>query len=279
MTKKFIITDLDGTLLDTPSKLSKKYVDQLNAWIDQGLAITIATGRDLKKTLKAINGLNLKYPVILTNGAVLADLTTETYLRITHIDNKISKHLVQKGQDFQLFPIVFAAFDPEWQKMHFNKGMWGPQKKITNLSSEKVLPFQEFQCVSIQYHAKREELEPFLNWVKDKYENQVNIIFIEDVAYKASGIEGEWFWLEINSHKAGKDNMLKHLLSEIDVKMENVIAIGDNHNDIDMLKIAGQGIAVSNAVESVKKMVDIIILPNHEGGVIQYIEAHLDELI
>ena len=126
MAKKFIITDLDGTLLDTPTQLSKKYVDQLNSWIDQGLALTIATGRDLKKTVEAINGLNLKYPVILTNGATLADLTTETYLKITYIDNKLSKHLVRMGQEFHLFPIVFAAFDPERQQMHFNKGIWGP---------------------------------------------------------------------------------------------------------------------------------------------------------
>ncbi|UYP47472.1 HMP-PP phosphatase [Candidatus Lokiarchaeum ossiferum] len=279
MAKKFIITDLDGTLLDTPGKLSKKYIEQLNKWIDQGLAFTIATGRDLKKTMKAINGLTLKYPVILTNGAILAELATETYLKITHIDDNISKHLVQKGQEFQLFPIVFAAFDPKKQQMHFNKGVWGPQKEITFLSSDKVYPLLELQCVSIQYHAKKEQLDPLLKWVKEKYGNQVNIIYIEDVAYSTSGIAGEWFWLEINSHEAGKDKMLKHLLSVINVKIEDVIAIGDNHNDTDMLKIASQGIAVANAVDSVKKIADLIIPSNHEGGVFQYIEEHLDEFI
>lgn len=279
MAKKFIITDLDGTLLDTPTQLSKKYVDQLNSWIDQGLALTIATGRDLQKTVEAVNGLHLNYPVILTNGATLADPTTETYLKITYIDNELSTHLVRKGQEFHLFPIVFAAFDPKKQKIHFNKGIWGPHTQITSLSSDKVLPFQKFQCVSIQYHAKKEYLEPFLTWVKTEYKSQVNIIFIKDVAYNASGIAGEWFWLELNSPKAGKDNMLRHLLSELDVKLENVIAIGDNHNDRDMLKIAGQAIAVGNAVESIKQMADLILPPNHEGGVIQYIKDHLDKLI
>ncbi len=279
MAKKFLITDLDGTLLDTPKRLSKAYVDQLNAWIEQGLALTIATGRDLKKTIKALNGLKIKYPVILTNGAILADLSTEKYLKITSIDAMISKHIVKSGEEMGLFPIVYAAYDSGKQEMHFNKGKWGPNKQITNLHRDKVIPFQSFQCVSIQYHAEKEKLLPLLTTIQDCYGVHVNIIFIEDVAYNASGVAGEWYWLEINSHEAGKEKMLQYLVSELNISIDDVIAFGDNHNDLEMVTLAGQGIAVANAVDEVKNKADLVISSNSTGGVIQYIKERLKQFI
>ena len=76
---KFIVSDLDGTLLDNPKYLSKEYVKDLNELMDKGLKFTIATGRDMKKTLKAVPDLNLPYPCILTNGALLADLKSQEF--------------------------------------------------------------------------------------------------------------------------------------------------------------------------------------------------------
>jgi len=276
--KKLIVSDLDGTLLDNPKSLSKEYIDDLNELIDKGLKFTIATGRDMKKTLKAIRGLNLPYPCILTNGALLADLKTQEFLKITRIKPKIIDDILDLSEKFNIPPMVFAVFDPKLKNVSFNKGTWGV-KGIKPLESEKYLPFKEHDVVSIQFHTTKDLLDPFKNRIEKKFGKEINLIYIEDVAYNALGYEGDWYWLEINSHEAGKAQMLQHLTQILGINMEDVIAFGDNHNDIGMLKAAGLGIAMENSPNELKAIADDITLSNSEGGVIKYIKSHIDDII
>jgi Cof subfamily protein (haloacid dehalogenase superfamily) len=278
MGKKLVVSDLDGTLLDQYDGLSPEYVQALNLMIDQGLEFTIATGRDMKKTKKAIDGLKLKYPVILTNGALLADLNTNQYLEITKIENKIVRELMEESSKRNLPPMVFAAYDPIKKEMHFNKGKWGPAG-IVHLPPEKYLPFLDLEIVSIQFHNKKEILDQFLIWIQKKYLNQINIIYIEDVGYKNATGLADWYWLEINSIEAGKDNMLRKLSTLTSFPLEDIIVFGDNLNDIDMIRLAGWGIAMDNAPDEVKQHADEVCEVNHHGGVVKYLQTHLDSLI
>jgi hypothetical protein len=272
------VSDLDGTLLDNPKFLSKKYVKDLNELMDKGLKFTIATGRDMKKTLKAIPGLNLPYPCILTNGALLADLKSQEFLKITNIKPTIINEILTLSHEFKIPPIVFAVFNPNSKKVTFNKGTWGSEG-IKPLKSEHYLPFKEQDVVSIQFHTKKELLDPFKDIIYKNFKNETNLIYIEDVAYNALGYEGEWYWLEINSHEAGKAQMLRYLTNHLKIKMEDVIAFGDNHNDIGMLKAAGYGIAMENSPDELKAIADFIAPSNVDGGVIKYLKDHIDELL
>ena len=250
----------------------------MNDLIDKGLKFTIATGRDMKKTLKAIPNLNLPYPCILTNGALLADLKTQEFLKITKIKQSVIDEILTLIHEFKIPPIVFAIFDPNSKKVIFNKGSWGSEG-IKPLESEHYLPFKEQDVVSIQFHTKKELLDPFKEIIYKKFRNETNLIYIEDVAYNALGYEGEWYWLEINSHEAGKAQMLRYLTNHLNIKMKDVVAFGDNHNDIGMMKAAGYGIAIENSPDELKDVADYIAPSNTEGGVITYIKSHIDELL
>ncbi len=278
ISSKFIVSDLDGTLLNNPKYLSKEYVKELNDMIDKGLKFTIATGRDMKKTLKAIPGLNLPYPCILTNGALLADLKSQEFLKITNIIPEVIDEILNLSREFNIPPMVFASFDPILKNVTFNKGTWGT-KGIKPLESENYIPYKEHDVVSIQFHTTKDLLDPFKEMIYKKFKNETNLIYIEDVAYNALGYEGDWYWLEINSHDAGKAQMLRYLTKNLDISMEDVIAFGDNHNDIGMLKAAGTGIAMENSPDEVKAIADFITPSNIDGGVITYIKSHIDEIL
>ena len=272
--KPFIISDLDGTLLDNPKKLSKQYITQLNDLIKKGMHFTIATGRDLEKTKKAVDGLILKYPVILTNGALLADLNTEEYLEITSIPSNIVEKILKYANTLDIKPIVFAAFDDKNNLMHFNKGKWWGKYygKPISLNDDQVLPYKQYKVVSMQFHAETHTLEPLRQSIEKKFKDQIQIIYIYDVSYRHHGIEGEWWWLEINSKDAGKDKMAKKLAEKIGASIEDMIFFGDNLNDIDLLKAVGKGIAMENAPDEVKVIAKEICGKNTEGGVIEYLQ-------
>ena len=80
MAKKLLICDLDGTLLDSIKGLSQKYADKLNALLTKGIDFTIATGRDFENTKLVINNIQIKNPVILTNGAFMVDYPSGSIL-------------------------------------------------------------------------------------------------------------------------------------------------------------------------------------------------------
>jgi hydroxymethylpyrimidine pyrophosphatase-like HAD family hydrolase len=72
-----------------------------------------------------------------------------------------------------------------------------------------------------------------------------------------------------------KANALKFITKLLDIQPEEVLAIGDNHNDIEMLRFAGLGIAMGNAHEEVKSVADYVTLKNTEDGVAVALEKFL----
>ncbi|MHA1672298.1 MAG: HAD family hydrolase [Promethearchaeota archaeon] len=278
MSKKFILCDLDGTLLDLPNGISPSCLERLNALIDRGLNFSIATGRDLKNAKKAVKGLKLKFPVILTNGALLADIVEETYLKITHITKSIFQTIFSWSTEMGLDPIVLITYDPINKILHSNKGKWG-KKGIKLLEHDQIQRYLSHNIVSLQFHAEKSTLEPLLIRIQNTFSDHVNIIFIEDVSYRKYNIPGEWFWLEINSHLAGKEKMMVELASRVNTPMEDFVVFGDNLNDLTMMQQAGFSVAVGDAMEEVKKCASDICLPHTECGVIQYLEDHFENFI
>jgi len=80
-----------------------------------------------------------------------------------------------------------------------------------------------------------------------------------------------WYWLTIYSNFATKDQAIDTLIKNYNLNNMEVIAFGDNTNDIKMLKYASKGIAVENACPEVKDIADLIIGSNEDDSVIKYI--------
>lgn len=83
-------------------------------------------------------------------------------------------------------------------------------------------------------------------------------------------------YLEIMSGNASKSNAIKKLEKQFNITRQEVIALGDNFNDIDMLKYAGVGIAMGNASDEVKSAADEITLSNEEGGLKHALNKHFE---
>ena len=267
----FYISDLDGTLLDNPKRLSQEYIDRLNMMIDEGLKLTIATGRDLKKTKKAIGGLHLNYPVILTNGALMADFNTDTYLDITTIENNIVSGIMAISKHLNIPPIVFALYDQKEDKIHFNKGKWG-KKGIINLKPEIYENYGAMKVVSMQFHTTKKVLDQMKKEIAQEYEDKINLIYIEDVSYKHWGLAEKFYWLEINSIEAGKHNMIKKFAKEENIKLQDITFFGDNHNDLKSMKMVGYSVAIHDSPQELLDIANEIIGTNKEGSVITFIE-------
>ena len=202
------------------------------------------------------------------------------YLHITVIPQEVVNKILELSQEYKIPPMVFAAFDSVNQTMHFNKGKWGQNILFPDrLILDNIYPMPDMDVVSIQFHTHRDQLDTFKDLITQQFEDQMNLIYIEDVGYRnETGLEG-WFWLEINSIEAGKANGVKILATKLGIDLKDMIVFGDNYNDMEMLQVAGKGIAVANPSDEVKTIATEICDTNFNGGVIRYLQDHIEELL
>lgn len=273
MAKKLIVSDLDGTLLDYVDKLSDNYTQRLNKLIKKGIDFIIATGRDFEKAKIPLTNLELKNPIILTNGAILTDYPSGKVLNYLQLNQNDAREIIQMGEERNLSIIVIATFNSELNEPRFIKGDWWTPGKITLLQKSEYTPFLNEPIITIQYCAEKKALEEFYEYTKEKFDDSMNILFFEDAFLPGK------YWLEYNPIDAKKETMLDYLIKLKGYDPKDVWTFGDQINDIGMFKIAGLSCAVENAPEEVKKIADIIIPNNLSGGVISFLEEKIDEIL
>ena len=115
---------------------------------------------------------------------------------------------------------------------------------------------------------------------KLKQIENVDVLNVEHISRKVikqdmEDIELAYFYTEIGNEGANKWNAIKELIKKINIKEEEVIAIGDNINDEEMIKNADIGIAMGNSSEAIKKVSNFVTESNDESGVAKVIRKHI----
>ncbi len=84
-----------------------------------------------------------------------------------------------------------------------------------------------------------------------------------------------WNIIEIVRSGLSKAVGLERVCASFDIPAKNVIAFGDEDNDIEMLQFAGTGVAMSNAIPQLKEVANTITLSNEEDGIAHFLEKHV----
>lgn len=251
---KLIAVDMDGTLLDGKGELSDYNKDILKLLIENKIEIIFATGRPFDSIERFKNALNNDNLSIVCNGSAVAD-TNGNFLYTKSLNEETSKNIIDlynKNKEGLCLHIYgggkyYISEEEFYFKTYIEKE--GIKNKIVGL--EKI---ENFEFVKVLFLGKHEKL---LN-IKEK---------IDASTESASAVFSEPEFLEVMPKGANKASALKWLCDEKNIGCKNIMAFGDNYNDLDMINFAGIGIAVKNAVDEVKNKADYITLSNNENGV------------
>ena len=85
----------------------------------------------------------------------------------------------------------------------------------------------------------------------------------------------EYFYTEITNENVNKWDALQFLIEKLGIKPEEVMAIGDNVNDIKMIENAGLGIIMDNSAPYIKELADVVVADNNSDGVAEAIEKYV----
>ncbi len=254
-----IFSDLDGTLLDDKRNLSKENMDAITHFISQGGRFGVATGRMERTTTVKFPDLYMNIPSIFFNGAMAYDTNSkEVLFKITMPDDlvPILKKILSD------YPGTCCEIN-----MHGKAYVINPNDIVRKQLEREGLEVEEAPLedipgdwVKILFLDKHETLEKIKADLEKLNRTDLNIVFSEDEL------------LDIMEKSASKGVALHKLKSIYGDKWRLLVAIGDNDNDLEMIRAADLGIAVDNATPAVKKASDYIIKNNNTPCIPQVLE-------
>lgn len=238
-------TDIDSTLTEHENKISKDNLDAIEYFVKNGGTFTVATGRT-PLTIPEVLNKYIKIPVVCQNGAVY-DVHKKEYLyyqalddRAIEIAKEIAESFPQSGIEcYRLFDLAFVRNNKATQRHIENENI----SCATHLDCDLT----EVEGPILKVLFAQEELET--NEIYEHYKNS-------DYQKEYQLVKSHNWYYEILRRDTNKGVALQKLCELIGFDSKNVIAVGDNDNDIEMIEYAGLGYAVKNATDNLKKAAD-----------------------
>ena len=248
---KIIVTDLDGTLLRTDLSISESTRNTLSVCRLKGIKVVYATGRETFAADRVTTGLNFDGRIIM-NGAVAAIDDTVVY-------NRLIPYNVAR-------PLLIAC-----DQYGLKTASQGNVTHYSNFIVSDEWPFiTSFQIVDFSKHDK--DAEKLYMVVR----NRDDILFIEKHLPKELYLSVGRDNLAMVMHReATKSNALAEMARFWGIAQPEIVAFGDDLNDIDMLTYAGVGVAVGNALDETKAASDYICDTNDADGVAKWLEENV----
>jgi HAD-superfamily hydrolase, subfamily IIB len=260
---KWCICDMDGTLLNSENRISEENKQALSQLKQKGVEVMIASGRVDLMLKQFIKQLDLKGYVISCNGGLIRNIDTNEIIYANTMNNHMVKNIVtncmEENIDFLIYTAEYILANPANRRaQHYEE--W-------NKNQEEHLQF----AVKYIDHSNMDVLDE-LNIIKvllicENYCEVQNLQKQYSQYDNLTVVSSASNLLDIMARDTSKGRALKFLADKRHVKLEHVIAFGDNYNDMDMLQCVGMPVAMENSVEELKSKAKFITKSNNHSGI------------
>ncbi|MBO0418748.1 Cof-type HAD-IIB family hydrolase [Vagococcus fluvialis] len=275
---KMIASDMDGTLLSSHLAISETNKEAVLEAQAQGIEFMVATGRAYSEAKPALDDAGIKCCMITGNGAQIFDENGEAIVTFS-IDKKTTKEIMttlrEKNLYFELMTIngVYAESQP--QRVENFATLLANQVPHLTFKMAIAMASTHLNMLPVHYINNYDDL-----LIDDSVEILKVIAFSDEGPKLLRPIADELEAngplyvtasfpnnIEINHKDAQKGNAVKLMAEKRGIGLEDVMTIGDNFNDVSMLKVAGVSFAMGNAEEDVKKIAKYEADTNMNHGV------------
>ena len=252
---KLIATDLDGTLLNDNTKITDYNKTILKKLMDNGIEIVIATGRPISSMDFYYKELQNNSESIVFNGAMVVNKSFNCIFS-SPLENSIVSNIINLYKEkyvndtslniYSIKEYIVAKdnfkFQTHTEKIDIKNKVIGLENFNNNMEVQKMIILGE-------------------NNILIDIKKDIDNLFTVHTSFS------DPHYLEILSANSNKANALKWLCHKKGIDRENVIAFGDNYNDIEMIEFAGVGVAMGNAEDVLKQRANYIADTNNNNGV------------
>lgn len=265
MKYKLLVLDVDGTLLNEKKEITPRTQAALLKVQQMGVHIVLASGRPTNGVLPLAKALELNHYggyVLSYNGGQMINAQTGELLFEKRIDPEMLPYIDKKAKknDFAIFTYhkdCILTDKPENEHVQQEAAL--SNMRVVGVDNfVEAVDFSPCKCMLVS--DDEEALVGLENHWKKRLDGVLNVF------------RSEPYFLEVVPQFIDKGNTLGVLLSKLSILPEEVVAIGDGVCDVTMLQLAGLGIAMGNAQDSVKACADITTLSNEAEGVAVAVE-------
>lgn len=256
MSIKLVAIDLDDTLLDSGLQITPECARAIQAVRDKGVLVTLATGRMHRSALPYARQLSMDLPLITYQGALVKRAFSSEVMYYKPLPRVSAGELIEFFKDRCLHchaysedELFMEELTPEGQYYEELAGIKAIlvddlAEMVRRNDTMKIMAIIKDQALLLSLYEELTSRYPELHITRSKP------IFLE-----AMDIE------------ANKGLALQVVAGHFGIRQEEVLAIGDSYNDLDMIRWAGVGVAMANARPEVKEAADYITKSNDEHGV------------
>ncbi len=256
---KMVAVDLDGTLLDETHDITDEVRQVAEEVQGAGLVFTIATGRMFQSAVQIAGKLELDVPLVTYNGAYIkCSRSGRVYDHVT-IGQDVAQEVLQWMEPFPVEPYAYVNDELYVERITERTRHYCHVTKVRVHEVGKMGPFLKENPTMLLFMGD----EVLMDQLKPK--------LALDFMQRLSVTKSFPTFLEMMVGGANKATGLAKLAAHYGIKREEIIAVGDNHNDIEMLRYAGVGAAVANAHQDVKQAAYYVAGKGYTQGVLEVV--------
>jgi HAD superfamily hydrolase (TIGR01484 family) len=268
-----IALDIDGTLTAQTYHLPTNVADYLGGLLNKGWQIVFITGRPFKWGQATLAGLNFPHYLAVQNGAIILEMPSATVLARKYLDRSIFPAMdtvcKEEGTDF----IIYAGFEYDdicyYRPKRFAPALLNYLEKRTKTLSENWVAVESYDAIELTSFPsiKCFGLCDKAVILADKIEKQVGL----HVPLIRDPFDEQYYVAQATHADISKGHALTDLIALKNIQ-GNIIAAGDDLNDLSMLQVADCKIVMATAPEEMLRIADVGAPPAAEEGIISGLE-------
>lgn len=278
---KMVAIDLDGTMLNQYGIITEKTKDVIKKVQEKGVEVIIASGRAITSVKRFSKEINSEKYFISGNGAITYDIKNNRILYENVLKKQKALKIIKICEENSIYYNVYTengiiAKSLNYNTLYYYKdNLTKPDENRTHINIvENVYDYIESKNEKILKIMICDEHKSVFNSIVRRLKDvdEVEVLEVSHMSRKiikqgTEEIALEYFYTEVSAKDVDKWSALEELMKIVDISKEELVTIGDNANDVKMIKNAGLGIAMGESAPYVKSVADEITLSNDEDGV------------
>ncbi len=287
---KLITIDIDGTLLNSNGEISIEDKEAILKAVNSGVEVVLASGRIINSIKTIANELGANNYLIAGNGALVYDIQNDKIIYSNYIKKEKVKEIINICEENSIFYTISTEDTIITKSLNYNvlfytsENLKNEQNKRINITVvQDILEYldqyekNDFLKITVCDGDKIvfARILEILKQIKDVDVLDISHISRKQITTTTQNTEIAYCYTEITNKNVDKWSAIKFLANKLEIKDDEIICIGDNANDIEMVKNAGLGVAMENGMPRLKDEANIVTKSNNNNGIAHIINKFI----
>lgn len=287
---KLVAIDLDGTLLNSFGEVTENTKNVLLEAKEKGIEIVLASGRPISSTKSLAVEIGLDNYIISGNGAVVYDIKNEEVVYDKFLSKEQVFNVIDVCEANSIFYNIYTEDEVITKSLNYNvlfyhkeniKKIEEKRTHINVVSNVKEYIEQSGNTKFLKITVCDESKMIFNGIIRKLKElGGLDILNVEHMSRKkfklgTEEVSIEYHYTEITNENVNKWTAIEYLLNKLNIDKNDVVAIGDNINDREMIENSGLGIVMGNSNPIMKEIGNVVVADNNSEGVLEAFNKYI----